>query len=77
MPILWNYIVEDSASYAKYKVGGLDELSVNDETKILGSTWHCYSLRTDLMCKTKFMVCCLTCCLGAIGTDARLLYKLK
>ena len=41
-PIFSNDIVEDDASYAKYKVGGLGELLVNEETKILGITWHCY-----------------------------------
>ena len=37
-PIFSNHIVEDDASYAKYKVGGLHEFSVNEETKILGNT---------------------------------------
>ena len=41
-PIFSDHIVEDDVSYAKYKVGGFDELSVNEETKILGITWHCY-----------------------------------
>ena len=37
-PIFSNHIVEDDTSYAKYKVGGLDKLSINEETKILGIT---------------------------------------
>ena len=41
-PIFSHHIAEYDASYAKYKVGGLDELLVNEETKILGITWHCY-----------------------------------
>ena len=42
IPIFSNHIVENDTSYAKYKVGGLDERSVDDETKIPGVTWHHY-----------------------------------
>ena len=43
MQIFSNHIVDDDTSHAKYKVGGLDELLVNEETIILGITWHCYN----------------------------------
>ena len=49
-PIFSNHIEEDDTSYGKDKVGGLDELSVNEEAKILGITWHCYDDSLFLSC---------------------------